>query len=149
MAKILFFIEGVKASSGELASIAQITKAADIGDTIGIRSALQDTTYGTRIEACDYTAGTVPAAYSGVSVFSDTDTSPIVEADDAIDVVNSADDITVEGTVAVTDGTASVVLDATDTLVSSGDSFASVGSGSGTTATITVADGVITAVVLS
>jgi len=155
MAKILYFTAGTVPTSGELTEIDNIKKAVTLGDTVEVRNGAANVSqnYGAAIESSDFVEGTLPAStdYDGVDDFGDNDTNPVVETGDTIAVKNSADSVSLDGTASVESGVVTVDLDATDTLLSSGDTLTGVTpSGSYTnTITFTVAAGAITAVALS
>lgn len=72
MSKILFFIAGNTPTTAEQAEIDRLNDLATAAfSEVGVRSAEELTTYGSRVEACDYVAGDIPAAYSAVTDYGD------------------------------------------------------------------------------
>lgn len=66
--KVIYFIAGTVPTGGEAAAIALLQAVADLKLTVQVRSALQPAAgNGDAIETCDYAAGTIPTAYSGVA----------------------------------------------------------------------------------
>lgn len=154
MAKIIYFLAGEAPTSGELADIAQLNAAAVAPYSIAVRRGddVASYSFGAGIEAADYVAGTVPAAYSDEEdfpVFDPDNVPPVVNDGDEIDVVNSAGDVTKTGSIALTAGEASVELPATVAMVTTGVLTGITATGSGTTVTLTVTAGKVSAVTLS
>lgn len=151
--KIIYFTAGVTATEGELTEIAALnTAAAAKYEVIVKRGDTQvSQSYGAGIDTPDFVAGTVPDAYSAITVF-DVDAEPIVVGEeDVVPVSNSAASNSVDGTASITGGNLTIVLDATDQIVSSGDTVVvknSAGSVS-KNGTATVASGVISGVALA
>lgn len=153
MDKIIYFTAGVTPTAPELAEIAGLNAAAAPKYQVIVKrgDAQVSQSYGHGIDDADFVAGTPPSAYSAFSVF-DVDDEPItVGEDDTIAVSNSALDNSVDGTASITDGVLTVVLGATDQIVSSSDTVVvknSAGSVS-KNGTATVASGVISGVALA
>jgi hypothetical protein len=79
MGKVIFFTAGETATVGEAADIAQLiaAMAANITDVAVRRGdlAAEDYSYGAGLEAADFVAGTIPAAYD------DEEDFPVINPD--------------------------------------------------------------------
>lgn len=124
--KIIVFTAGEKATADELAAIAKLNKIAEDGYEVVVRrgDTPADQWYGAGPEAADFVTVvspmTVPTAYASVDTFDPSQPA------------------------------AGGNLEATQTLLSDGQSVSGVSvTGSGTTATFTIAGGVITDIALA
>lgn len=62
--KLLFFIAGTVPTVAEQAQIDALNALTTPGYSVGVRSALHNSTYTPNLEACDFVAGTIPTAYN-------------------------------------------------------------------------------------
>lgn len=69
MKKLIYFTAGPVATTGELAAIAKINASAAKPLDVLVMNSKASTAYGAGNAAADYVAGTVPSAYSAVTVF--------------------------------------------------------------------------------
>ncbi len=143
--RIIYFTAGPIPTTDEKAAIAALNARALPVSEVLVRNAEQSQNYGSAKEACDYVAGTRPAAYP-------IETYPVVPPGlapangGAMNVRNSAASKTVAGALVVAAGViTSVDLPATAALLTSTQAV-TVG---GATYTFTIAGGVITAIVVS
>lgn len=65
--KIIFFLAGPTATSGELAQIALLNAMTAAPYEVKVRNSLESASYDDTIEACDLVAGTIPTAFAGVT----------------------------------------------------------------------------------
>ncbi|CDN96773.1 virion protein [Pseudomonas phage vB_PaeS_SCH_Ab26] len=119
--KVVYFTAGINATSGELADIAKLNAAAVPQYEVLVANGAANAEYGEtdRIIPTDFVAGTVPSAYSEVDVI-DPDAIPNQALTPTQAIVNDAEALTVPVTGTYT-----------------------------TTATVSVANGVVTGIVLS
>lgn len=149
MSKVIYFTAGMTPTTGELADIATLNNAAKAPYQVVVRRRDASQNYGAGPEDCDYVAGTIPdTGYGSKPVLNPASLPPTVNEGASVNVKNSAGNVTKPGTAHVAGGSVSVSLAATVALVANGDTRAGV-TGSGTTATISVAGGVITGIALS
>lgn len=162
--KIIYLLAGQSSTVDERAEIAAIEAIALAPYSLSVRTLFNGAkaTYGDgREEDCDYVAGTVPGAgfYHAKPVF-DPDLPPdpvlppteaVVTDLDVISVANSAASKTVNGTAHVAaNAVTNIKLGATDAVISSAQALVVPVTGAYvTTATVTVALGVVTGIVLS
>ena len=119
--KVVYFTAGINATAGELADIAKLKAAAEPQYEVLVANGAANAEYGEtdRIIPSDYVAGTVPSVYSEVDVI-DPDAIPNQALTATQAIVNDAEALTVPVTGTYT-----------------------------TTATVSVANGVVTGIVLS
>ncbi|AIW01677.1 virion structural protein [Pseudomonas phage vB_PaeS_C1] len=119
--KVVYFTAGINATAGELADIAKLNAAAEPQYEVLVANGAANAEYGEtdRIIPSDYVAGTAPSAYSEVDVI-DPDAIPNQALTATQAIVNDAEALTVPVTGTYT-----------------------------TTATVSVANGVVTGIVLS
>lgn len=67
--KILYFYAGAVPTSPEKTAVAAIQAVTGAAWELGVRRADLNNNYGSGKEAADYVAGTIPSAYSAVPVF--------------------------------------------------------------------------------
>lgn len=155
--KVLFFTAGPVATAAEKTAIEKLNAIAKAPYSVYSRNAVGNFNYGAGKESADYVAGTVPSAYSAVPVIDpDNPPAPTLPATETVIangatvvVKNSAGAVKKNGTASVSSNTLNgVTLAATEAIVSNGATVAGV-TGTGTTATITVANGVVTGIALS
>lgn len=159
MAKVLYFTAGPIPTTQEKADIAALNAFAVAPFDIGVRNALAVGASGVSVEAADYVAGTPPAPYDDDQVYPLFDpenppagslpaTSAVVSNGGVIPIKNSAESVTEDGTLTVEAGqVVEAKLAATFAIVETAAVFDGVtGAGANTRATITIADGVITAI---
>jgi len=122
MPKVTYFTASEKATADELADIAALNALSNDPYEILVRNGAQSNSYGAGPDATDYVAGTIPDEYSDTEDFPvfDVDNPPVPGLDDTQAVVSDGEALTVPVT-----GTYA------------------------TTATVTVVDGAVTAIVLS
>lgn len=160
MQRILYFTAGIAPTSPELAEIASLNAtAAKPYEVIVMNGAAGGggADYGAaRPIPGDFAAGTVPSEFSGLTVFDPANppvvlpvTKAVVANGGNVTVKNSAGTVTKTGVATVAaNAVTGVALAATEAIVSSGATKTGV-TGSGTTATITVTNGVISGIALS
>lgn len=119
--KVVYFTAGINATSGELADIAKLNAAAEPQYEVLVANGAANAEYGEtdRIIPSDYVAGTIPSVYSEVEEI-DPDAIPNQALTATQAIVSDAEALTVPVTGTYT-----------------------------TTATVSVADGVVTGIVLS
>lgn len=119
--KVIFFTAGTTATAGEIADIAKLNAAAEAQYEVIVANGAANAQYGDtdRIIPSDFVAGTVPTKYNAVDVI-DPDAIPNQALTPTQAIVNDAEALTVPVTGTYT-----------------------------TTATVTVVDNVVTAIVLS
>lgn len=121
MTKVIFFTAGPVPTTNENAALAKLN--AQPIDVV-VRNGVENNAYGAGVEACDYVAFvspmTKPSAYSGKTTY-DPDKPPVLSS-----------------------------IPSTQALVANGQKYSGVTvTGTGTFATYTVANGVVTAIALS
>lgn len=95
MSKIIFFLAGPVATSGELADIAKLNAAALAPYSVAVRNGIADNVgddYGVdRLEPCDFAAGTIPTAYNAIPTI-DPDAIPAsLPVGSVVDLIDGAD----------------------------------------------------------
>lgn len=163
MARILYFTAGHKATGGEISAINAINALAIAPYEVLVMNATASPAYGAGNIDGDYVAGTIPTAYNDAEVFPIFDhlnppdqtnliaTQAIVSDTEVIVVKNSAGDVSKNGVAVVTSNNVDeVALAATEAIVSDTAAYVGITTGSYVdTVTVTVAGGLVTAIVLS
>lgn len=152
MKKVIYFTAGPVPTSGEISAIAALNtragKPLDVAVRDGSNPSIGDDYGDGRLEDCDYVAGTVPTAYNGETVLP---AGIGIANGAAMNVRNSAASKTVAGTAVVAaEVLTSVDLPATAALLTTAQALVVPVTGTyATTATVTIAGGVVTAIALS
>jgi len=93
--KVIYFTAGKVPTGPELTAIANLNALAIPGYEIDVRNTLVSTDTGAGKEAADYVAGTIPAAYSAVTVIDPTKPPTPGNLPSTSAVINSGVDLTV------------------------------------------------------
>lgn len=150
MQRILYFTAGTTATTLELADIDKLNAAAAPDFEIIVLNGAANSEYGEpdRLIPCDFVAGTIPTIYSAIEE-ADPDAlpgQPLVNGESVI-VRNSVGADGHASTAVVTNGAlVGINLGATVAMVDHGETLGV--TGTGTQATFTVFNGVITAITL-